>query len=388
MPPESPRFISLPELPQSSEHKPTPVKGVLPVPRQIFTKRAHMAHKLQPTFVEDTAPKSRSEKLGLAPKSEKDGWRRLMAESRRQALGSGIKSLWRRKQYRDARANRRAEAHKARNIADATAPERPDEVFTRATITAATLETKVIRDPAYDEKKRLSQARTAAVAQIKSEARKDAIQRLYVQATNFILSEAELAERVERLFTEDYFEKIKGKGQHMGGPPHNAWDAHRAPPSVKELLAEQAQVSSKLTTVMKDADSKTLERQKMVAGELTGGALSVGGGLVDVEEKEKGGPTDEVTRQFVSDISALSEGFAGAGSASASQIAQQEQVPDPRDVVTEFDESYAEQMSRQQQSVLSVSQLAEQSAQRAKQSSEEAIQDPVEQAEQNDKKTK
>lgn len=347
VPPESPRFIPLPELPQSFEHKPTPIKGVLPVPRRIFTKRAHMAHKLQPNFVDDTAPKSRSEKLGQAPKSEKDAWRRLMAESRRTALGSGIKSLWRRKQYRDERDSRRADIHKQRNIAAASAPERPDEVFTRSTITAATLDTRVVRDPDYKMKKQLSQTRTAAIAHAKSEARKDAVQRLYVQASSFILTEEELADRVERVFAKDYFNKISGRKEGIYGTFYNMWDAYGPPPSVAAMTvqAKARRSGSGMASGQDTSEKKTLARQKMIAGELTGGALSVSGTVVDLLE-ETNGRMQESSRLFEEGVDRLNHDDEGVS-----------------DVVDDLIEAAARQ--NREQPVSSLAAFAEQSAQQA-----------------------
>lgn len=273
VPPESPRFIPLPDMPQNDETKRPPVRGRLPVPRELFTKRAHARHKLSAHFVEDTAPRSAAELAGEPPKSEKDAWRRLMAESRRQALGSGIDSLWRRKVRREATAKARADAHGARNLAAARAPERPDEAFTRGTITAATLNTAVPRDPLYAERQRESAARTAALLQAKAEARKDAVQRLYVEASRFIVTEEELAAKVDEIFSDDHFHKA-GVGRGRYGA-ENVWQGHGRPVTVKDMFAELKGTHKNLFNRYRPEETKTAQRQKIVAGELTGGALSV-----------------------------------------------------------------------------------------------------------------
>lgn len=274
IPPESPRFIPLPDLPQSDETKKPLVRGRLPVPREIFTKRAHGEHKRSASFVQDTAPRSKAERRGEAPKSDKDGWKRLMAESRRQALGDGIGSLWKRKVKRETRAKARADAHGQRNLEDKFAPERLDEVYTRGTIPAATLDTRVIRDPEHDTKQRESALRTAAVQQAKSQARKDAIQRLYVEATNFIVTEDELGKKVDQLFKEDYFKDLGvARGIYWGA--ENVWETSGPPTTVKQMYANMKGTSSLVTESFRTASSKTVQRQRIVAGELTGGALSV-----------------------------------------------------------------------------------------------------------------
>lgn len=273
IPPESPKFFSLPDLPQSDETRPPPIKGRLPVPRKIFSKRAHGAHKISPDFVADTAPHSRAEAVGQPPKSEKDAWKRLMAQSRRTALDEGVTNLWRRKLAREKKAKDRADAHAKRNRDAASAPDRLDEVYTRGTITQATLDTKVIRDPEYTERQRASAARTAAMHAAKSEVRKDAIQQLYVEASQFIVTEADLATRVDALFRQDFFVKT---GQSRGALwAENRWAEVGTPMTVKHKLAELKGNTRALTETYRSTSDKTTKRQKIVAGELTGGALSV-----------------------------------------------------------------------------------------------------------------
>lgn len=273
VPPESPRFITLPDMPQNDETKRPPVRGHLPVPRDLFTRRAHGRHKVSGTFVADTAPRSAAEQRGDPPRSEKDAWRRLMAESRRQALGAGIDSLWRRKVTREVRAKARADAHGARNLAAARAPERDDEIFTRGTVTAATLNTAVPRDPLYAERQRASAERTAALQQARAEARKDAIQRLYVQASGFIVTEQELTAKVDELFHERYFDSAGlGRGRTTA---ENMWQAHGKPVTVRDIFLEMTGESRTTLASFNTDDNKTAQRQKIVTGELTGGALSV-----------------------------------------------------------------------------------------------------------------
>lgn len=274
IPPESPRFINLPNPPQSSERKLPPVKGVLPVPREIFHRRNNGGHKVQPGFVDQTVPRSRAEQAGEAPRSDKAAWKRLMADSRRQALGAGISSLWERKQTREGRAKDRAEQHRLRNLMAANAPERLDDVYTRGTVTQHTLETRVIRDPLYQERQLESQARTAALQQARSEARKDALQRLYVEAGNFIVSEDELSKKVDAIFTPDYF-KTYGK-QFAIPDAENVWDAHGPPITVKSMFASLKGTSTVAIDYYRSEADETTLRQRTVAGELTGGAMSAG----------------------------------------------------------------------------------------------------------------
>lgn len=271
IPPESPRFINLPDPPQSSEQKRPPVKGVLPVPREIFHRRNNGSHKIQPGFVDQTAPRSKAELAGEPAPSEKAAWKRLMAESRRQALAAGIGSLWERKQTREGRAKARAEQHRLRNLAAANAPEGPDDVYTRGTVTQHTLQTAVIRDPLHTERKLASQVRTAAMHQARSEARKDALQRLYVEAGSFIVSEDELSKKVDEIFTKEHF---KTGRQFSISDAENVWDAHGPPVTVRSMFASLKGTSTVAIDFYKSEAEETTLRQRIVAGELTGGAMS------------------------------------------------------------------------------------------------------------------
>lgn len=270
-PPESPNFFSLPTLLQSDETKRPPVKGRLPVPRAIFSKRAHGAHKISPGFVRKTAALSAAELAGKPPKSDKDAWKRVMAASRRAALEEGVGNLWQRKKTRDRTAKQYSVKKQRWHAKMAAAPPPADEVHTRSTVTQATLKTVVIRDPLYAQRQRESLARTRAIEAAKVESRKDAVQRLYVQASYFILDEADLAARIERIFKPEYF-KDGGLNSMAFSGGKNVWQKHGPPKSIRDFVAE-------LDNGSRDQGAKsvllTTKRQRTLTGELTGPVLSV-----------------------------------------------------------------------------------------------------------------
>lgn len=292
IPPASPKYIPLPNLPQSNEDKRPVVRGHLPVPREIFTRRTNAAHKLQPTFVEDTLPRSKREQAGLPPKSDKDTWKRTMADSRREALQSGITSLWQRKHRRELRAKTRADAKKAQYLADLQRPDRLDDVYTRGTVTQATLNAAVIRDPEYETKQLASQQRTVARMQAQSEARKDAVQRLYVEAGRFILTEQELADKVEKLFSPNYFVKLGKDNSKVWWGAANIWEASGRPLKMSEMFGHTTDAGQRTTQYNKSGARKTEQRQKIVASELTGGAFAVSA-RIDVDSVPTTEPESE-----------------------------------------------------------------------------------------------
>ncbi|KAJ4297299.1 hypothetical protein N0V88_004217 [Collariella sp. IMI 366227] len=266
-PPESPKFITIPEPPQSSEPRLPPIKGHLPVPRDIFPKREGN-RKVTMSYIEAATPMSKAELAGEAPKSEEEARRRRMAAARRKAFESGIQGLYVRKNKRVQRIIDRSEMRRKANLAAATAPERPDDVFTRPTVRAATAEvTGVVPHAHRFEDAEKARVRHQEMQGFKAEVRRDALAQLYVAAKDFIVDEEELAARVEELFKPDTHKF----GGMQGG--ESIWDQHEAPIALKDLRAEMTGTSKTLTNHMKSLATKAAQRQKTVSEELTGGKL-------------------------------------------------------------------------------------------------------------------
>ncbi|KAK3330064.1 hypothetical protein B0H66DRAFT_542674 [Apodospora peruviana] len=271
IPPESPKYIKIPEPPQSSEIKLPPIRGHLPVPRQVFPKREG-DRKIRPGYVEAATPKSAAELAGKPPLTEHEARHRRMAESRRQSLAAGLQGLYDRKQQKDkqAAARNRSRAESARALA--FAPERLDDVLTRPTVRASTSQnTTVILSPRRFEKAEAARQGHAAMLAAKSEARRDALAQLYVAAGNFIVDEAELEKQVAKLFTEDAHSH---ESVHGG---NSIWQAKGAPVTTGLLRARMGSGMGRSgldNEINKSEISQQMaQRQKTVAEELTGGRL-------------------------------------------------------------------------------------------------------------------
>ncbi|KAI0837036.1 hypothetical protein F5Y06DRAFT_271830 [Hypoxylon sp. FL0890] len=274
IPPESPRFINVPNPPQDQSiealRELKPVKGHLPIPRRVFKQRdGHL--KPQDKWLTRSAPPPTSEKSQQPPRSDIQAWKRKMAASRRENMREGIRALYSRKQLFDKRRLERQTARLAANRAAATAPEREDERLTRGSINAGTLQTTVLPDPERMERALLSRQRTEFIAAQKSEARRDAIQELYMKARSFIVSEKELEAEVDKLFAPNYWKK---QGVSPSGfEVNNIWDLEGKPPTVADMLNEVSRTSSTVVKNFETEKTRTLKRQKEVAEELTGGKL-------------------------------------------------------------------------------------------------------------------
>ncbi len=265
VPPESPLYITVPTPPQSSEEKLPPVRGHLPRPRQIFKQRGGY-RKLDPDFVDRTAPLSHSQLLGRKPKSEVQAQKWELAEARRQSLAEGIKGLWERKSTHDRERFQQSRMRFLRNRRDLRRPDRLDDVFTRATILGATAKvTEVAPDPSrFELAEKAQEAHATKLAQ-KSEARQDALAQLYMASSDFIVDEAELEARVNDIFDNPKFVMTTmDKNESQWG--------YGAPISISNLrrMMEDSNLGDS-----RDSKQATLTttRQKQLAEELTGGKM-------------------------------------------------------------------------------------------------------------------
>jgi hypothetical protein len=240
------------------------------VPRQIF---AHRDSHQKPTdaWLNKSAPRPSNARSQAEPTSEVQAWKRQMAESRRKNIRSGVKDLWSRKQRLDTRRLESRTAKLASNKAAAMAPDREDERLTRGSINAGTLQTSVALDPLRFERGLASAARTAAIAADKSQARRDAIQTLYMNARSFIVNEADLEAAVDHEFSPNHFQDMGVSG--AGLQVENIWDAQNEPMSVADMLRELQRNTDTLVTDLTVDKTRTVRRQKLVAEELTGGRM-------------------------------------------------------------------------------------------------------------------
>ncbi|KAI0976906.1 hypothetical protein F4678DRAFT_128705 [Xylaria arbuscula] len=274
IPPESPLFINVPNPPQDqsieAKRELKRARGFVPVPRRIF---AHRDSHEKPTddWLGRSAPTPSNARSQAEPASELQAWKRKMAASRRENIKSGVRDLWARKQRLDAKRLAARTQKLAENKAAAMAPEREDERLTRGSINAGTLQIAVQPDPDRFERGLAAAARTAAIQADKSEARRDAIQALYMNARSFIVSEDQLEDAVNAQFADDHFEKLGQSG--AGYRIQNIWDAENAPLSVANMLRELQRSNDTLLADLTSEKTRTDRRQKRVAEELTGGKM-------------------------------------------------------------------------------------------------------------------
>jgi len=150
------------------------------------------------------------------------------------------------------------------------APQREDERLTDPTIMAANKELQrgPVPDPNREARLQASIARVKAKAEMKAEQRMAALHTLYMHARDFITSEAQLQEAIEKTFTTSPFKHIPGKEYVQ-----NIWNAEGSPPTVQDMLS---QVNNTQKTAMHFHEPPAVltgKRMSKIAEELTGGKM-------------------------------------------------------------------------------------------------------------------
>ncbi|KAF4979299.1 hypothetical protein FZEAL_4466 [Fusarium zealandicum] len=268
VPPESPSYIRLPTPPQSDEKKLPRVRGHLPVPREVFP-RLEGNRKVRAEYIKQTVPEPAK---AQTPKNETQEWKQKMAGARRENLQKGLKELWVRRNRRDSVRNARVSRKFDEHHQAVTGAEREDERLTRSTVLKSVLDTETYPDPERFTRAERSRSKVQAIEGSKREARRDALMELYMNASNFIVSETELKAEIDNVFSEDFFKK---QGQAVGryGSSGNTWDIWGKPTSIANMLETTTGTSTKTMDFYESEYDRSVKRQKRIAEEFTGGKM-------------------------------------------------------------------------------------------------------------------
>ncbi|KAL9118964.1 MAG: hypothetical protein Q9187_004484 [Circinaria calcarea] len=267
IPPESPKFIEIPMAPQRQARVNIPVKGVLPVPRQIFPRGS--ADKTSPPYLAAVTlePTSKKDMTSIDP-STKDyiEWKARSAAVRRRNLREGLVELQHRKQRIDRRLAASSAFKQAENYRALHQSEREDERFTNPSITHKLTPGYLANIPDPDRKKRIAKKK----AKVKSketremEERRSALHSLYMNARDFIVTEAALNTKIDEVFDEEWFKNNPGR---------SIWDRENLPHTVQSLLHEANRSGYKAVQHNAGYAKITRERVQRIAEELTGGKM-------------------------------------------------------------------------------------------------------------------
>ncbi|CAK38644.1 hypothetical protein CBS63078_10302 [Aspergillus niger] len=261
--PESPNFVDIPQPIQPDLPSKPRVKGTLPVPRELFPAR----RKDKPTeaYINAATPLPTKEtKLDPNdPNTEYIEWKKRMAEMRRKNLREGLLELHTRKQRTDKTMMQRSLEKQKRRDRILRQPEREDQRLTRNSVIQDMLpkHTAVLPDPDRETRLAESKARLEYQQAVKEAERQDNLQELYMNARNFITTEAQLLAEIERVFPEG--ENEAWRSDHQEG--ENIWNLG-VPPTVQGIVNETRKSETARWDVIQD-------RVKQLGEQITGGKL-------------------------------------------------------------------------------------------------------------------
>ena len=191
-----------------------------------------------------------------------------MAASRRTNLREGLLDLHKRKVRQDMIIANVSKGRRRERERRLHAPQREDERLTSPTITAAIskLQLGPVPDPDRAARVAAKAARVQAKEAMREEQRRNALHTLYMHAREFITTEEQLDEEIEKIFGAEPFGKDKiGKD--------NVWEAYGPPPTVQDMLSTVNNTQKAAMQYHAGPAAITGKRIKRIAEELTGGKM-------------------------------------------------------------------------------------------------------------------
>lgn len=273
--PEHPRYIEIPEPPQQTVPYNPPVKGVLPIPRNVF---AGTAKDLSSDAQIALSTKEPAPGRKVAPRSRQE-WQVKMSELRRQNLREGLKSLKARQQSELQRVSKRSQATQAERMERLNRPEREDERLTAPSnsLNLDALFNQPIPDPTREERLERKKLNVEAAALRKQEQRLDALHTLYMNAREFIVTPEQLDKAVDQAFGT-LENPIRFGSSSMGSsesyPQSKSIWAVGRPDRVQDMLNRANGVpGSRAMDNAGGSDDISKERIRRIAESLTGGKM-------------------------------------------------------------------------------------------------------------------
>lgn len=225
------------------------------------------AHQLitWPQYFSKVTPESTSQS---EPANEYVAWKRRMATSRRENLRAGLVQLSYRKAAQEHTVVHHARQKQREREKLVNAPQREDEQLTNPTIREAvrTFQTgNAVPDPNREARIAASAARVKAKEIQREERRRDALHTLYMHAREFIVTEQQLDDKIDEIFTDAPHK------EHIHDT--NIWTALGAPVTVANMLAEVNNTEKAATKFHSNGALRAGKRLTKMAEELTGGKI-------------------------------------------------------------------------------------------------------------------
>ena len=275
--PESPRFIEVPHSLQPRDPPKRHLKGILPVPRNLFPRRG--ADKTSPEYLAAATLEPSSAKdasaLTRQPQEAADfiAWKERMAAVRRRNLREGLVELHHRKQRIDRQVAGRSATKRAEHERLVRQGRREDELLTDPTIPSLMKQFQkgIVPDP--DRLARVEQKRAVVEAKKleKQEQRRDALHTLYMNAGSFITTEEQLQTAIDQAFPKGpnpawFNAAVTGKDGE------SIWSVG-APDTVRVMLNKANKTGVRAMEYNAGYAKLTGDRVRRIAEELTGGRM-------------------------------------------------------------------------------------------------------------------
>lgn len=247
------------------------MKGVLPVPRDVFARKGGRDTASEEALAKLTKD---AEKQAEAEPGSREAWKAKMAEQRKRNLREGVREL-KSRQQKTKRRMESSQATKYHEQAELLArPEREDERLTTPSngLDLDALYHGAVPDPTRNARLALKRERHAAFAANKAADRLDSVHTLYSHARSYIVSTQALDKAVEDAFGTDDKPVTFGDDNKFG-TDRSIWSDGK-PESVQEMLNKANRASS--TKPMQNTGGYlglNQERIRRIGEALTGGKM-------------------------------------------------------------------------------------------------------------------
>ncbi|CAK3900137.1 Hypothetical predicted protein [Lecanosticta acicola] len=272
--PEHPKYIDVPEPPQQTAPYRPPVKGVLPVPRDVFAgiDRSRTDDQI---IADSTQSPTRAK---TPAKGSREEWNAKMSEVRKRNLREGVQSLRARQQVQQRTASER-QAQKYREREELLhRPERDDERLTAPSNNfdvKALLGRNPVPDPTREQRILAKMENLERHAGQKREERMSALHDLYMNARDFIVTPEQLDAALDKAFGTPENPVTFGTPMYAGDQTsgRSIWAKGR-PERISDLLhRSQGGRGATSTDGATDQIHLNAERIRRIAEALTGGKM-------------------------------------------------------------------------------------------------------------------
>jgi len=268
--PEHPRYIDFPEPPQQTTPQTKWMKGVLPIPRNVFAGKGAKDLSNEEVLSKTTKTAQRHSEV---ERGSREAWKIKMAEQRKRNLREGVQEL----KTRQLKTKRRLETTQAKKYQEheelIARPEREDERLT-APSNGLDLEALFhgrVPDPSREVRLAAKRERQAHFEASRSADRLESVHTLYTHARKFIVTPQHLDAAIEETFGTNENPTTFGPGHGEEGA--SVW-AEGRPQSVQDMLNSANRARSQ--KAMQNTGSYIAinqDRIQRIAEALTGGKM-------------------------------------------------------------------------------------------------------------------